>query len=307
MSDKFIFIKRAVPFVHDQINSEVMQEQLAMTKRSVGSYFASKNSPKLGTGLSPTEEDFLVPIILSMKKDNPEYSKVFREFYTNINTIIPGGPTGLKLNIGLVDNTKAVAADNLPEDINSYIRFRHILGYPNTAVSPEAAKGNPLIEYYVEDPDKVVDNKTKDLEVRDRAMAEYMKAKEDDKRVTMIVSVMKTYIKKEAGKPPVNIATATPKEKLIILRDLAISRPEKFYELATDQNLNKKYMIEELLSVGILSRVGNSIVDVEDNSRAIGNTVQEVVNFLWNPNEAMRLNRFKADYDRKKSGNKVLA
>ncbi len=306
MPDKLIYIKRSTPFVHDQINSEAMKEQLSMTKRSIGSYFPSKNSPTIGTGLTPAEQDLLMPIQLTMVKTHPDYHKTFKEFFININTDIPGGFKGRELNIGLEDNTKALSATNMPVALMDYIRWKHAIGYPNTAISPEAAKGNPTVEYYQEDPVRVAENNYKNVGLDDDALAEYLKAKEQPEQVNMLLSVLKGYIRKQSGRPPVSIARTTPEERVILLKEIVMSRPEKFYEAAKDPNLKKRYLIEELLGTGLLSRIGNSIVDVEDSNKPLGNTVVEVLTMLSNPKEAERLQRLKASYDEKK-GNKVIA
>ena len=300
MSNKFIFIKRAVPFVHDQINSEAMQEQLSMTTKSIGSYYVSKNSPKIGTGLTIEEERLLLPLQLSISPADINFMKEVNKWYGDFTTRVPGGQ-GLQLNIGLQkDNTLAISQDNLPIELMDYLRYRHALGYPNTAPSPEAAKGNSLIEFYIEDPEKVLKFREADNEIKDKAIADYMTIKGDSDRVNMVLTVMKSYIRKKAGSPPININNLAASEKVILLRDLANMRPEKFSLTVNDPNIKIIYMVEEFLSLGILQRIGAMIVDTTDSQRALGATVLEVVALLKDPKEGHTKNRLKGEYDTRK-------
>ena len=306
MSDKFIYVKRSSPFVHDQINSEEMQQQLAETSKSIGSYFANKDSAELGSGLTPTEKQLLICAQLGISVDLNFHAKV-QTFYTDIYTKIPGGKVGLKLNIGLEDNAKPLSATNMPVKLIDYIKYRHIIGYPNTALSPEAAKGNSIIEYYIEDPTKVLEISYKNNEIKDKAMSEYLRIKDDVKKANMVLHLMKGYIKKVAGMPPVNINNLGVQDKILQLKDLSIMRPEKFYEVATDEHLSRKFFVEELLDASILTRIGTSIVDVEDSNTVLGQTVEETLMYISRPTEGQRLNRLRSKLDIVKQTTSILA
>lgn len=316
-NSKIVYLKRTKPFVHESMHSEIMQEQLSYTKRSIGDYYASGSSDRPGTGLTVNEEKILLPALLGIEVNGEFYEKL-KKYYTEINTQVPHGQVGLELEIGLeLDNSKPITFSqktsqgvdifNMPLNLKQYLIYRHALGCSLTAPSPEAAEGAPADYYwfYVEDPKLVLQSKMGDVEIRDKAMTDYAQMKSDPKKVKMLVSVMRSYIKKRPGRPPVNVNNLGQDELVLTLRELATDRPEKFHELANDQDLKKRYFVDELLSVGLVQRVGNSIIDKETNQN-MGDTVKEVVMFLWNPKEATRLNRFKLEYDQKTS-NKVLA
>lgn len=307
--DKIIYIKRSVPFVHDQINSEAMQEQLAGTHRSIGSYFTA--SGRTGTGLDYEEEKYIMATYFSMNEQDPKLPEKIERFFEDIATKIPGGKKGLELNIGLkVDTNKPVARDNMPIKLHDFIRYRHAIGYQKTALSPEAAAGNPLIEFYVEDPLKVLENESKQLETRDKAMEEYLKIKDDNERVNMVLSLMKQFFRKVQGVPPVNLGLLkganSLKEKQLLLRDLVNMRPERFYQVNTDPSIKKRYFIDELITTGILKRVGNAIVDTTDSNRTLGNTDTEVLNTLNDPRESMTITRLKSELELKYNNSKTL-
>lgn len=316
---KLVYLKRAAPFIHEQMKSEAMQQQLALSHRSIGSYYQSSTNRKIATGLTPKEELLLIPILLGIDPANYiEYNKQKEAYYLDIVTKIPGGTKGRELNIGLIDDQKAlgdqllndegkVIGINMPENIEDFCRWRHAIGFPHTAPSTEAATGNQLAWYYIEDPTKVLESQYHEVEVKDNALLEYAKVKDDPERVTMLLTVLKTYARKQSGKPPMNPANLGSKEKILALRDLAVTRPEKFYEMATDKDVKKRYFVEELLSTGIIGRIGNTFVDKGDNNAPLGDTVKDVIMNLNNPKETSRLNRLKANYDEVKNRHKVLA
>lgn len=313
-NSKIVFLKRTRPFIHEAMNSEVMQQELAYTKRSISSYFAGPNSAKIGTGLTPSEEKLLVPALLGIEVNDKFYEKLTL-FFTEIDTKVPHGDIGLQLEVGLeLDNAQPITFTkevdgkvliNMPLNIMDYIRYRHAIKFPYTALSPEAAEGNQLMWFYIQDPKLVLNSKISDLELKDSAMADYAQAKSDPKKVKMLVTVLKSYIRKKPGKPPMNINNLGSDDLLIVLRELAEQRPDKFHEIANDGDLKKRYFIDELLSVGLIQRIGNSIVDKETNTN-MGDTLKEVVVFLWNPKEAARLNRLKLEYDSVHTGEKML-
>lgn len=301
MPDKFVYLKRAVPMVHDQISSEAMREQLASTHRSIGAYYPIKGSQRLGSGLTTQEEKLLLSEYLGIDKNDPKLSETIKTFYSDITTKVPGEAKGLELNIGLEDNAKPFGPDNMPVKLHDYIVYRHALGYPNTAPTASSAKGNPLVEYYIEDPDLVLKDKTQEADVRDDAYAEYLKVKKDNDKVNMLLTVLKPYIKKERGVPPINVYELENEKflqkKLLLLQELAKMRPERFYAAATDPMLKKRYLVEKLISTDIIVRKGNSFVDTTDSDNVLGTTNDEVVTVVFDAKNAALLQRLRAEFD----------
>lgn len=290
---KKIYIKRTKPFIHEHMNSEVMDEQMSYTKRSIGSYYESKTSTNSGSGLNPTEKKLLLPLILGVDI-GPDFFKKVNDFYIEIDTKIPYGKKGLELEIGLQDDTKSLSMENLPLNIEEYIRYRHALGHPNVAASPEQAEGVPLnlIWFFVEDPTLVVKRKINAIDLLDRAMVDYQQIKSDPQKVKMIVTIMKNMIKKRAGFPVPNVDTMSADDQLLALRELATEQAERFHQYANDQNLKKAYFIDRLLTASILSKIGNAIVDNDSNEK-LGDSIKEVITNLWDGKNSSKLTGYK--------------
>lgn len=317
--EKIVYLKRTAPFVHDQITSEEMQAQLAMTKKSIGSYFASENSSRIGTGLQPDEEKFLISQLKGIEFGDPKLSIEIEKFYSDIVTNVPGGKKGLELNIGLQSGEVLIEKDengkvikyNLPEKIMDYIRYRHALGFkPYVAATAQLAAGNPLVEFYIEDPDVTLAARAKEADIKDNAMTEYLKIKDNNDSVNMLLSLLRANIKKEQGVAPVNpsrmIDPKFLKQKQILLREIVLMRPERFYNVATDKNIKKRYFIDELMSHGIFIKTGNIIMDTSDSNRPLGSTVEELLVNLWESKESQTLTRLKAELQIKQNGKVLL-
>jgi len=293
-NSKVVYLKRAQPFKHESMNSEVMQEQLSYTRRGLGSYFASKTSKLIGTGLNPKEGQILHPIFFNLSPSDKELRQNVDDWYIEINTDIPYGEMGRPFEIGLEEsNEQPISETNVPIDIEQYMRYRHALKHPYVAASPELAAGNQLKLYFFEDPTKVQNLKLQEVQVKDEAFIDYQQAKDNMEKVLMLVSVLKGYLKPVKGKPKMNPKTASETELLIALRELADEHSREFHNAANDTKLKKRYFVDQLLEAGILRRAGTGTIQVVESGDAIGETINEAVEFLGLNSSSALLNSLK--------------
>jgi len=319
MPTKKKFIKRNRPFVHEQLKSVEAQEQLGLSRQGIGSYFVSSVSARKGTGLSEEEIILLLPQILSLQPTDPDFRKEVDRFYTEINTFI-SYDRGREFEVGLsIDNDlpvthfievtqgdKAVKVYNMPIELEDYVRFRHAQSHPWTAGSPEDAKGNTTIHFYVEDPELVVKNKLSSSDLADKAITVYQQVKDDELKVKAILTVLSPFIKKKRP-GEVFVADNLPfGEQIIHLRELAISKPKSFYDAATDESLAEKYRIIELIRTGLLMRAGTSIL-VTESKELLGVGEEAAATALFkNPANAQTLQMLKHQYDSRRREEKAL-
>lgn len=316
--ERLIYVKRTRPFIHDQLTSEAAQEELSHSKRGVGSYFAGRFSDKKGTGLSTKELHILMPKLLDSAPIDPDFHKKIKEFYMDIYTEIPYGDKGKQLNIALLDVTTNKVVEEtieeikagkskltetvLPVDIEDYVRFRHILFYPNTAKSYEAAVGDPTVEFYILDPKVESLNKVASLDAVDTAQADYLIVSKDVDKVKMILTLMKHLFPKEKdklGKPVIyNIDSMSFADQRVLLRKLADKQPEQFHSIATDKKLIYKYRVEELLINGLLTRVGTTIMTTDGVT--LGESLTQAAVQLFSAKHTQLLNELKVLYNQKK-------
>lgn len=307
MERRIIKIKRNRPFVHEAINSEAAQEALSATKNSIGSYFAGKHSSRKGTGLNDVEVQLLLPLVLDMDSSDRDFRKAVADYYTEIDTNVPY-LTGRELDItleseqediyDLLKGKSKVRKGNMPLNTEDYVRFRHALSYPGTQPSFKEAKGNLLCDFYIEDPEQEINTKIGKIEIEDAAMADYQAIKNDATKSRMIVTLLRQWLPKKANMPQPIIHKLQASEITLLLRELAIRQPEKFHEIANDELVQKKYMVDELLSVGLLRRTQNVIFITDDNT-SIGDSLKDAVMYLFDAKNSHKLNELKALYKEK--------
>ena len=61
------------------------------------------------------------------------------------------------------------------------------------------------------------------------------------------------------------------------LYELKNSNPKKFIRIATDKNLELKAEIEEMISAGVVRRIGNQIIFIDE---VLGDTIEDTVVYL---------------------------
>jgi len=312
MPSKKIYIKRNRPFVHEQLRSTEAQEYLSYSKRGIGSYYASKNSSRQGTGLSDEEVKLLLPQILDIRPDDMEFRKKVAAFYIEINTPVPH-ERGTELEIGLeLDNDKPVTdyiekeekdkegkpirVYNLPINIEDYVRYRHALKHPHCAPSPELAKGNQTVDYYIEDPEKVLVNQINTVDYADKALQMYQQIRNEPKKIKMILTLLQMELPRKSAGQPVIVEKLTDEERVLYVRQLAMNKAEKFLRVAEDKFLQQKYILNELISVNLLKRAGTSIL-VTSSSEPLGiNENDAVKNLFEDPAKAPLLALLKEEF-----------
>lgn len=312
MPSKKVFIKRNRPFIHEQLKSAEAQEYLSYSKRSIGSYYANKNSQRKGTGLTDEEVKLLLPQILDIRPDDIEFRKKVDLFYQEINTPIPF-ERGLELEIGLeIDNkeaptyyieTEVIDRDgknirnlNMPINVDDYIKYRHALKHPHVASSPEEAKGNQTVDYYVEDPERVMEAKVNAADYADKALIMYQQIRNEPDKIKMILSLLRAEIPRKSPGQPVIVDKLTAEESVLAIRLLALNKPTIFLRVAEDKNLRKKYLLDELISVQLLKRAGSSIL-VSSSGDPLGATDEDAIKNLFDdPAKAPLLSSLKESY-----------
>lgn len=307
MPDKIVYLKRSRPFIHDASGTEAFEDAQSNTKKGVGSYFASKNSKKIGTGLTTEEENLLMPLLLDVPANHLDFPKRVQEFFIDIYTDVPYGK-GRSLNIGLKykgtlgkikleDGTEVI---NIPIDVSDYIRYRHALKHPLVSPSVEANKGDTLSWFYFEDPQLVAAEKIRDAELADNAILSYNRIKDDLDTVECALTILQPYIKKRKNQPFVVVERLSAEERKLELRQLAVDRPSKFLDTVNNKNLKALYIVNQMLTFNVLRRIGNSILDSETGND-LGTSVEEVVVNLDNAQNSALKNRLVQQYKQRKS------
>lgn len=271
------------------------QEFMSMSKKSIGSYFQSSTSKGIGSGLNFDEIDALMPLVLDVPKEDRTFRAEVKKYFMEMVTKIPAD-NGLELEIGLlVDNSKPIVTKdkegnitllNLPINISDYIRYRHALGHPKVALSISAAKGNTLIDFYVFDKEIALSQDVDAAKDKDDAIVAYLKIKEDEDKVNMMLTLLKVDPRTYKGKN-----AADQKEQK--LRELADKNATAFLKVYKQDNFEQRYQIKSMVNTGILKEIGSQIVDAETGD-VIGHNFEEAVYFLRDVTKSQTVSILKA-------------
>ncbi len=260
-----VYIRRLPQFA--SAAQKDLEDYFANSQRGYGSYFA-KGSVRTATGLSPTEEDLLMPYILSIPKEDRDFRKGVTTWFEGISVKVPAGD-GLALEVGLYkDNKEPVGADNLPLSITDYVKYRHALGHSWIAESEDAGRGNQLKQYYIFDPNEVSKVTVNKNEESDEALGYYLTIKSNTRSVGMYLTLL-----------GVRTNTLRKGEEAVELRKLVVKKPSAFIALYNDKDKEIKYIIEELINYDILERVNTRIL-LKETGDQIGRDMKEAVLFL---------------------------
>lgn len=253
-------------------------DYFAQSKESIGSYFESQNSHKIGNGLSFKEEDLLMPKLVDREPEDREFKQKVSEYFQDIDTKVPYRG-GIELEIGLLEsNDKQVTKDNLPINVSDFIRYRHAKGHPQVALSREDAAGNQLIKFYIFDSSEVQAKNTKNRTDVDTAMAIYLKIVGDVKVKEMEeVDQMLTLM----GVDPRVYAPQKDKDNLKVekLRELCETKPKDFYTAYTEGEMEIKAKVKSMVNTGVLELIGDKYMDGESKELVANSTTEMIFMF----------------------------
>lgn len=246
-----------------------VQEYLAGAKVSVGSYFENRNSSRIASGLSTEEERVLLPEFLRVSVEDRRFLEEVNKFYSELDTSIP--PEGLPLEVGLVeDNEKPVSIKNMPIVVGDYLRYRQIAKHPFVAKNKEESDANSQKQFYVFDKGEAKIKQSKIAATRDAAMQIYLGLKKDMNKIDWVMTVL--------GKDPREFTGKTKDaDKTEWLYKFVTEFPDKFAEKAEAGDLEVQYMIQTMVNVSVLRKLGNKYYDSEDMKKMLGNSLEETV------------------------------
>lgn len=260
-NSKIIYIRRTLGFTHEA-NSE-LTDWFGQAARDIGSYY-KKGSKTPGSGLETYEVTLLMPKIVGVEANHPDFIKRVEEYFHEISTRVP--EEGLMLEIGLgTNNDDIISPENLPINPEHYVKYKHALSHPSTAKNKELADGNQLVKWYIDDPEETTENARKKNKEEDEALAVYLSSKDNADIVDRILTNMA-------------VDTRLEKDPVLKLKELAEKEPKKFVTVAKDPNLVAKYKINKMIQSNVLKRVGTRILITESGTE-IGRDMTESI--LW--------------------------
>jgi hypothetical protein len=242
---------------------------LANSKQSIGGYWASATSKAIGTGMTPTEIQIVLPLVIDVEATDRDFRKEVKAFYEGLETKVDY-TRGVELNTDLHDDTKPLSKDNLPNEPMDYIRYKHALGHPEVALSLEASKGNSIKKFYVHEPGVVKDLKAGLRKRKDEAMQAYINITGKPEKVDNVLALL--------GKDPRSFKDDS--EKLEFLQGRATSivleELDTFITTVADKQLETKGFIQKLVTTGVFKTIGTRYM-VTETGTIVGNDLEETI------------------------------
>lgn len=254
---------------------KVVPEFLAMSKKSIGSFWDNSNSKTVGSGLNFSEQKILLPTIVDCEPEDRNFRSKVTEYYMQMKTSVPY-EKGRELEIGLeTDNKLPVSADNQPLNLSDYLTYRHAIAHPEVAASKQDGLNNMLKSYYVFDAQDNEDFELKASLDKDKALELYLSMKKKPEKVDMLLTMLDIDPRTFKGKN----AAALKLEKL---KSLAETVPDKLVALAEHKLIDDMYTIQQMILTRILNKVGERIVNPETGV-TVGHNMAESVAWLKDP------------------------
>tara|TARA_R110002012_G_scaffold117795_1_gene265874 strand:+ start:259 stop:729 length:471 start_codon:yes stop_codon:yes gene_type:complete len=135
--------------------------------------------------------------------------------------------------------------------------------------------------FYIQDltrDDKVKNN---EIQMKKDADKEFIKISSNEKSMKRVLRLMSS----------TNPDRMTLEQIENALYELKNSNPKKFVRIATDKHLELKSEIEEMVSAGVLRKIGNQVIFIDE---VLGDTTEDTVIYLKDKKNSGKLTLLRA-------------
>jgi hypothetical protein len=210
--------------------------------------------------------------ILDVNPDHGDWPKHSKLFWAEMT--IPVGFTGVELEIGKDE-------DGNPLSIMDYIKYRFALSHPYVGLSKTEMDTDHLKRFYIQDLARADKERNNEIQVKkdaDKAFIKVASNKKDMARVLRLIS----------NTNPDKMNSEQIENSLYELKN---SNPKKFLRIATDKNLELKSEIEEMVTAGVLRKIGNQVIFIDE---VIGDTTDDTIVYLKDKKNSGKLTILRA-------------
>lgn len=276
-SSRKIRIRRAGSFLSRAQGKDV-DDYFQNASLSIGSYFESSAANRIASGMTPNEERIVMPHLLGILANDREYLKMRNDYFAGVEVKVPH-KEGVEFEIGLNDNDKPLADDNLPLDLHSYVRFRCVSKHPWVAKNQEEADGNQLKKFFIHDEVKATQNQANVNDAKDDALAYYLQLKSNPEKVNMLLVLLGIDYRNIEG----TTEDQAKQKRQERLRKLVEDSPIEVVKIRNDRDLEVKYKVQMLLNTGILRKIGAKYL-IAETGDSLG-TIDEAIQFFKDEEE----------------------
>ena len=223
-------------------------------------------------GFSIEDEKKFMQGILDVNPDHVDWPKHSKQFWAELT--IPVGFTGVELEIGKNESGG-------PLNIMDYIKYNFAIKHPHVALTREEMNSNYGKRFYIQDLTREDKVKNNSIKLRKDADKEFIKVSSNIATMTRILRLMSNS----------NPARMTGDQIENALYEIKNKNPKKFVRIATDKNLELKSEIEEMVTAGVLRKIGNQIIFIDEN---LGDTIEDTIVYLKDKKNSGKLTLLRA-------------
>ena len=223
-------------------------------------------------GFDVSDEKKYMQGILDVNPDHVDWPKHSKQFWAELT--VPVGFTGVEFEIGKDD-------DGNPLSVMDFIKYNFALKHPHVALTKEEMDSKFEKRFYIQDltrDDKVKNNIIK---LKKDADKEFIKLSSNIKSMKRVLRLMSN----------VNPDRMTEEQIENALYEIKNNKPKQFIRVATDKNLELKAEIEEMVSAGVLRKIGNQVIFIDE---VLGETIDDTVVHLKDKKNSSKLTLLRA-------------
>ena len=148
-----------------------------------------------------------------------------------------------------------------------YIKYNFAIKHPYVALTKEEMESDITKKFYIQDLSREDKVKNNTIKLKKDADKEFIKVSSNLKNMKRILRLMSN----------TNPDRMTDDQIENSLYELKNSNPKKFVRIATDKNLELRAEIEEMVSAGVLRKIGNQVIFIDE---VIGDTTENAIVYL---------------------------
>ena len=223
-------------------------------------------------GFTTEEEKKYLNGILDVTPEHVDWPKHSKAFWAEMT--IPVGFTGVELEIGLDEDAN-------PLSIMDYIKYRFAIKHPHVALTKEEMDSEYEKKFYIQDLSRVDKLKNNEIQMKKDADKEFIK-------VSSHLGSMKNILRLMSNSNPDRMTDDQIENSLYEIKN---SDPKKFIRIATDRFLSLKAEVEEMISSGVLRKIGNQIIFIDE---VLGDTMDDTIVHLRDKKNSGKLTILRA-------------
>jgi len=263
MKSKKVFLRRK------EVNNHLPKEVQAEAVSKLSSVYVNRQPLK---AFDPEDEDKYLKGILDVNPDHVDWPKHSKIFWAELS--VPVGFTGVELEIGMDSKDR-------PISILDFIKYRFALKHPQVALTKEEMDKTTGKRFYIQDLSREDSTRNNEIQVLKDSDKEFIKLSADPVAMKRVLRIL-------SNANPDILSAEQIENNLYAVKS---ADPKKFLRIATDTNLAVKADIEEMVSSGVLRRIGNQVIFIDE---VIGETLEDAVIFMKNKKNSGQLTIMRA-------------